>query len=274
MERWLNKADIFASAYVEVFKTLPSKHAVLFALAVAEWETGCGDRLHGNWGGTISGQLSASDRAVLLAAGVSPSIPADLAKAQSLLTPPPHAVLGTDTSAQSGPYWIWWYLPATPVDGAVYFVNVLVKQRPTCAVVLADPNGTLDELVRAMYATHYFLGTFNPHADQVTYAGKTMTGDEANIESYRDHLLVLEPGIVASLSSWQPGMPPFDLTSTLGVQMALSYLGFDPGPLDGTLGPLTSNAIVLFQKSAGIPDDGIVGNSTRSAMENAIAKQA
>ncbi len=197
MSRWSDKADIFSAAYVQVFKALPTKQGVLLALAVAEWETGCGDRLHGNWGGTISGQVSDADRAILQAAGVSPGNPQDLVKAQSLLIPPTHAVLGTDTSAQSGPYWIWWYMPATPVDGAIYFVRVLIQQRPTCSSVLADPNGTLDELARAMYATHYFLGTFNSHSAQVVYAGKTMTGDEANIESYRDHLLVLEPGIAA-----------------------------------------------------------------------------
>jgi hypothetical protein len=274
MSRWTDKADIFSQAYVQVFKGLPSKHCVLFGLSVAEWETGCGDRLHGNWGGTIQGQLRQSDLDILRAAGLDPSKPADLVKAQSLLIPPAHSLLGRDTSAQSGWYWIWWHLPATPVDGALYFINVLIKQRPSCKAILEDDNATLDALARSMYATHYFLGLFNPHDQAVVYNGKYMTGEEANIESYRDHLFLIEPGIVAGLAGWQPGQPPFDLSSTLGVQLALTYLSFHPGLLDNDDGPLTKAAIEAFQQSVGLPLNGIVGDSTRTAFELAVAERS
>lgn len=61
------------------------------------------------------------------------------------------------------------------------------------------------------------------------------------------------------------------LRTTLGIQRALSRLGFSPGPLDGIPGPRTHDAVVAFQSQRGLVADGIVGPITREALIVAIA---
>ena len=46
------------------------------------------------------------------------------------------------------------------------------------------------------------------------------------------------------------------------IQTALKNAGFDPGSLDGKVGPRTRQAIKDFQKSKGLVPDGVVGPKT------------
>jgi peptidoglycan hydrolase-like protein with peptidoglycan-binding domain len=57
-----------------------------------------------------------------------------------------------------------------------------------------------------------------------------------------------------------------DLSSARGLQTRLRELGFDPGPIDGVLGPKTEAAVRAFQRSRGLVADGIVGPKTRAAL--------
>jgi hypothetical protein len=285
MNRWVEKAVLYTAAHAKVFGVTPNKHNVLFGLSVAQHETECGDALAGNWGGTTVGQVDAADLAELRAAALSPDDPGDLPKAQALLGDRPGMVLWRDTSAQSGWYWIWFYKPATPVDGAVYFIKVLLEQRPPCRAILDTQTGTLDALARAMYASHYFLGNFNPHAI-VTYQGQSMAGDEANIESYRDALIAIEQVIVESLAGWTPSAilpavnalePPFDLYDIRGYQGALTWLAlkfshidFNPKGVDGIDGKDTAAAIAAFQAYVHLPPNGVIDEATRRALLQAI----
>ena len=50
------------------------------------------------------------------------------------------------------------------------------------------------------------------------------------------------------------------------VQKRLMKLGFNPGPVDGIRGKMTSNAIRRFQQSVGLLADGIVGPMTYAAL--------
>lgn len=49
---------------------------------------------------------------------------------------------------------------------------------------------------------------------------------------------------------------------------------FFQGELDGIFGPITNDAVVRFQKYAGIKVDGIVGPDTRAAINKALAEQS
>ena len=44
--------------------------------------------------------------------------------------------------------------------------------------------------------------------------------------------------------------------TTIEIQQALKRQGFDPGPLDGAMGPLTRGAIATFEAKHGLKADG------------------
>jgi Transglycosylase SLT domain/Putative peptidoglycan binding domain/LysM domain len=48
-----------------------------------------------------------------------------------------------------------------------------------------------------------------------------------------------------------------------GLQVALRAHGYDPGPIDGVVGPKTAGAVRAFQRRAGIHADGLAGPRTR-----------
>jgi N-acetylmuramoyl-L-alanine amidase len=50
------------------------------------------------------------------------------------------------------------------------------------------------------------------------------------------------------------------------IQQRLKGLGFDPGPIDGTMGALTRAAIIGFQRSRNLDPDGIIGPVTLGAL--------
>jgi len=60
-----------------------------------------------------------------------------------------------------------------------------------------------------------------------------------------------------------------DLTGTLvkKVQAKLKELGFDPGPKDGKLGPMTEAVVIAFQLYESLVVDGEVGPETAEALE-------
>jgi hypothetical protein len=51
-----------------------------------------------------------------------------------------------------------------------------------------------------------------------------------------------------------------------GIQARLSNLGYQPGPVDGILGPLTEAAIMAFQVDSSLDVDGICGPDTSAAL--------
>jgi uncharacterized protein (TIGR02594 family) len=54
--------------------------------------------------------------------------------------------------------------------------------------------------------------------------------------------------------------------TTLEIQRRLKALAFDPGPLDGAMGPKTRLAIRQFQSKSGLAVDGVVGPETSAAL--------
>lgn len=54
------------------------------------------------------------------------------------------------------------------------------------------------------------------------------------------------------------------------LQKALASLGYDVGTIDGVYGTSTTNAVIAFQKAAGLTADGVVGPATRTALKTAL----
>lgn len=52
------------------------------------------------------------------------------------------------------------------------------------------------------------------------------------------------------------------------IQQALKSAGFDPGRIDGKMGPRTKKAIAEFQKSKGLSADGIIDQKTWEALSS------
>jgi peptidoglycan hydrolase-like protein with peptidoglycan-binding domain len=55
------------------------------------------------------------------------------------------------------------------------------------------------------------------------------------------------------------------------LQTNLKALGFDPVSVDGKFGATTKSAVIAFQRSKGLKDDGVVGTATMKAVEAAIS---
>lgn len=58
--------------------------------------------------------------------------------------------------------------------------------------------------------------------------------------------------------------------TVLYLQQSLTKLGYNSGSIDGIFGSKTQTAVKAFQKDKGLVVDGIVGNSTWTAIDNAL----
>ncbi len=58
------------------------------------------------------------------------------------------------------------------------------------------------------------------------------------------------------------------------VQQALIDLGYEPGNADGVFGPATQAAVMEFQQAQGLDPDGVVGQETATALNEALAAQS
>lgn len=54
------------------------------------------------------------------------------------------------------------------------------------------------------------------------------------------------------------------------VQALLTYLGYDPGAVDGIIGPKTIAAVKVFQSAEGLTADGIPGTQTWAKLKEAV----
>jgi hypothetical protein len=79
------------------------------------------------------------------------------------------------------------------------------------------------------------------------------------------------PGYAPSYPEYAPPTPQaqhgHDVT---WIQSSLAKLGYNPGPIDGIMGPKTSWAIKEFQKAHNLQPDGIVDPLTTAALEQAL----
>ncbi|OIO32617.1 MAG: hypothetical protein AUJ70_05115 [Candidatus Omnitrophica bacterium CG1_02_40_15] len=80
------------------------------------------------------------------------------------------------------------------------------------------------------------------------------------LESKKDYVLKLKE--VKQKDSQKAEFKP----TTKDIQTALKKAGFNPGSLDGKMGPRTRQAIKDFQKSKGLVPDGAVGPKTWASL--------
>lgn len=59
--------------------------------------------------------------------------------------------------------------------------------------------------------------------------------------------------------------------TTLQIQALLTYLGYDPGEVDGIPGKNTRRAVLAFQATEGLAQDGNPGPLTQAALLDAVA---
>lgn len=62
----------------------------------------------------------------------------------------------------------------------------------------------------------------------------------------------------------------YEVSQIIGVpeaQARLKHAGFDPGPIDGILGPRTEQALRRYQTEHGLPESGVLDEATRSSLE-------
>ncbi len=57
------------------------------------------------------------------------------------------------------------------------------------------------------------------------------------------------------------------------LQAFLQQFGYDPGPVDGILGPKTRDAVISFQRDYGLPPDGIAGPQTWTAIYDLVRRR-
>ena len=58
--------------------------------------------------------------------------------------------------------------------------------------------------------------------------------------------------------------------TTKQIQLLLTYLEYDPGPIDGLDGANTRDAVKAFQRAEGLTVDGIAGSKTQAALKDAV----
>lgn len=58
---------------------------------------------------------------------------------------------------------------------------------------------------------------------------------------------------------------------TRAIQQALLAAGFDPGPIDGVMGPETEKALITFKRSVGLRPRAFVGPLTLAALQKAAS---
>lgn len=283
---WASLANTYVIAYARLFGISPSKHAVLFAMTVAEHETRNGRAWPGcnNFGGVQLRRLTTEERA---------AFDAGTLKAGARLAGNPGGELHVDTTPTAHgnvAYPVWFAAFPTVIDGVTYFLKILLKGRPACRVVVDSPSAPLADLATMMYVTGYYEGFHAGGRPLGKRSLPLLPAEQANVDDYTKalerNLVTLTTGLGPE---WEangtlPGrvsesvpVPPFVLTTIKGYQAALTFLAirtghpaFDPRGIDGIHGAGTDAAVKAFQTYAAIHVDGDVGPQTISKLREVL----
>jgi hypothetical protein len=214
--RYVNKANIVTAAWRALFNAVPTKHAVILSMAVAEFETHLGDaggswKGEHNWGAVHKRSLTQAEAATLASHSISPSGDTATASARAVVTPTaPDEALHVDDSP-NGKYFVWFWAFPTHVEAAKKYLTTLIANRPGVRGVI--DGGTAGDVATAMYQSKYFSGVHKGD-------------DAANISDYAKNVATKALAIESALSEagWDPehAGPPLDDPSTVSVLASIA----------------------------------------------------
>ena len=156
---------------------------------------------------------------------------------------------------------------ALPVDGVV---GPLTADRLR-ATGSGPPATDRIEQVKALQRQLSWLG-FEPGTVDGRY-GPITTGAVKRFQEANDLTVdgVVGQGTRDALRASLAQRPSSDrIDRVKGLQRQLSWLGYEPGPVDGRYGPLTSAAVARFQDSHELPADGVVDPATHRALQQSV----
>jgi hypothetical protein len=195
--RYRSKAAIVAMAWQQTLAESPTVHALILAMAVADFETRLGDaggtwKGEHNWGAIHKRSLTAEEASILLGHGVYPTGDDALRTARGLLAAGAGAneALHIDKN-NVGPYFVWFWAFPNDTEGAAKYLEILVKNRPGVRAII--DTATPVQLAAALYTTKYFEGTSRDPQENIRAYGAQVAAYAAKIES--------------ALQGWPPAMP-------------------------------------------------------------------
>ncbi len=133
---------------------------------------------------------------------------------------------------------------------------------------LGDSGGAVLDVQAKLSALGYGVapeerGTFGPQTESAVKAFQVRRGlnPDGSVEQYTWRELV-EAGWTLGGRMLYLRRPPMRGDDVRDLQSRLNALGFDAGKDDGIFGRATLEAVIDFQRNAGLPADGIVGRAT------------
>lgn len=190
--RYRQKAAVVLEAWAKVVGGLPTRKAVVHALAIGELESRLGDAWPGhNWGAVQKRSLTSREAETLAARGIFPSGGDAARKAAAAVLPAARDELLWIDRNTKGPYFVWFWAFESDAAAAERFLVALVKQRAGVRAVLAA--GTAEDVARAMYASHYY--------------GGVSEDPEVNIQTYARAIRSNAGPIEAALAGWDGSLP-------------------------------------------------------------------
>ena len=165
---------------------------------------------------------------------------------------------------------------ATDANGATQDTTTAagVLAEPAPARVPPEPSPERIERVLALQQQLAQLG-LEPGPVDGQYGPLTM----AAVERFQRAEALPVDGVVGPLTAdrlraTESGPPATDrIEQVKALQRQLSWLGFEPGTVDGRYGPITTGAVRRFQEANDLAVDGVVGHDTRDALRASLAQR-
>lgn len=127
---------------------------------------------------------------------------------------------------------------------------------------MACPQGTMPYTIRAGDTFFLIARTFGVSLDALLAANPGVDPDRLMIGQ-----IICVPTTTPPPTSQCPELRIGSTGPAVRqLQQLLINAGFNPGPVDGIFGPQTQAAVIAFQRSRGLVQDGIVGINTWTAL--------